>query len=197
MKDRDSILGQASEVKGKRAREALLADADAARLSRDLVTILKDVPVELNLDALCLREGDPARLRALFTELEFHSLMDKIGEETVATEGAGWTVVSSVSEVEDLVAKARRADVLAISAHGPPGDAHVAGLDGLALAVEPGGAWYIPLTHRAPDGDLLNNTAPFNLPPLTDPAMAGLKQLLEDPKVPKAGHNLKRNWLRL
>ncbi|MFB3111896.1 MAG: 5'-3' exonuclease H3TH domain-containing protein, partial [Gemmatimonadales bacterium] len=195
--DLDSILEHASEVKGKRAREALLADADAARLSRDLVTILKDVPVELNLDALCVREGDPARLRALFTELEFHSLMDKIGEETVATEGAGWTVVSSLSEIEDLVAKARRADVLAISTHGPPGDAHVAGLDGLALAVEPGGAWYIPLTHRAPDGDLLNNTAPLNLPPLTDPAMAGLKALLEDPKVPKAGHNLKRNWLRL
>ena len=195
--DLDSILEHAPEVKSKRAREALLADADSARLSRDLVTIRKDVPVELNLDALRVREGDAVRLRALFAELEFHSLMDKIGGEPVATEGAGWTVVSSVSELEDLVAEARRADVLAISTHGPPGDAHVAGLDGLALAVEPGGAWYIPLAHRAPDGDLLNNTAPLNLPPLTDPAMAGLKEPLEDPKVPKAGYNLKRSWLRL
>ncbi len=195
--DLDSILEHAPEVKSKRAREALLADADTARLSRELVTIRKDVPVELNLEALCAREGDAARLRALFAELEFHSLMAKIGEEAVVTKGAEWTVVSSVAEIEDLVAKAGRADVLAISTHGPPGDAHAAGLDGLALAVEPGGAWYIPLAHRAPDGDLLDDTAPLNLPPLTDPAMAGLKELLENPKVPKIGHNLKRHWLRL
>ena len=61
--DLDILLARAGEVSAKRPREALLAQADNARLSRELVTILRDVPVELDLDALrrsAARSG-PAR----------------------------------------------------------------------------------------------------------------------------------------
>jgi DNA polymerase-1 len=196
--DLDSILSHAAEVKGKRAREALLSEAAAARLSRDLVTIRKDVPVELNLDAFGTKQGDAARRRALFTELEFHTLVEKAGGEAVAAAGeVGCKLVSSLSDIDELVAQLRGAAMLAISTHGPFGDSWGAGLDGVAVAVDQERAWYIPLRHRPPDGDLLNDTAPFNAPPFADEAMAGLRSLLEDCNVPKAGHNLKRDWLRL
>jgi len=45
--DLDTILACAAELPGKRAREALLQHGDLARLSRELVTIRRDVPVEL------------------------------------------------------------------------------------------------------------------------------------------------------
>ena len=50
--DLDAILAHAAEVSGKRAREALLTQADNARLSRQLVTLRRDVPVELDHDVV-------------------------------------------------------------------------------------------------------------------------------------------------
>src|SRR6058998_368510 len=76
--DLDTILTRAPEVTGKRAREALLQHGDLARLSRDLVTIRRDAPVSLDLDRLRVRPPDIARLRELFTELEFRSLLPKL-----------------------------------------------------------------------------------------------------------------------
>jgi DNA polymerase I len=76
--DLDTALARAAEVPGKRAREALLAHADLARLSRQLVTIRRDVPVELDLERLRVRSPDVARLTELFTALEFRSLISRL-----------------------------------------------------------------------------------------------------------------------
>ncbi len=195
--DLDAILQRAGEVTGKRAREALQNEPDAATLSRDLVTIQCDVPVELDLDAFRTQETDAAVLRTLFTELEFHTLIDKVGGTTTERVRITCTALSSMSQIGELVEQARSSDLIAISTHGPFGDARGGGLDGLAISVSGDRSWYVPLRHRAPDGDLLNTTAPFNAPPLADPGMIPLKEMLEDPHVTKAGHNLKRDWLRL
>src|SRR5262245_4966808 len=65
----DEILARAAEIPGKRPREALLAHAGEARLSRDLVTIRRDVPVTLDLEALRVAAADTATLERLFVEL--------------------------------------------------------------------------------------------------------------------------------
>src|SRR5690606_17654255 len=71
----EEIVQNAAEIKGKRPREALLANADAAHLSKQLVTIGTDLPIELNLEALQREEPDRDRLREIFLDLEFHSLV--------------------------------------------------------------------------------------------------------------------------
>src|SRR5205814_7859118 len=76
--DLDGVLVHASEIPGKRAREAVSQYADLARLSRELVTIRRDVPLPLDLDGLRVRPPDVARLTELFTELEFRSLIPKL-----------------------------------------------------------------------------------------------------------------------
>ena len=129
-----------------------------------------------------------ATLRTLFTELEFHTLIDKVGGPISEPRRVTCTTVSSNADIGELVEQACRSKMIAISTQGPFGDARGAGLDGLAVSVDGDRAWYVPLRHRAPDGDLLNDTAPFNAPPFTDAAMAKLKEVLEDPKVAKAGH---------
>ncbi|HJS47608.1 MAG TPA: 5'-3' exonuclease H3TH domain-containing protein, partial [Gemmatimonadales bacterium] len=75
----DAILAHAGEVAAKRQREALLAHADDARLSRELVTIRTDVPVPVELDALVEGEPDQARVLRLLAELEFLSLARRLG----------------------------------------------------------------------------------------------------------------------
>src|SRR5438445_687188 len=82
--DLDTILASAEPIRGKRAREAIQQYAELARLSRDLVTIRRDVPLPLDLDALRVRPPDTARLAELFTELEFRSLIPKLDQLAVA-----------------------------------------------------------------------------------------------------------------
>jgi DNA polymerase-1 len=74
----ESILERAGEVTAKRTREALLAQADNARLSRDLVTIKRDVPVELDINDLVLHEPDRDAVIRILTELEFFSLVRRL-----------------------------------------------------------------------------------------------------------------------
>ncbi|MEP6571231.1 MAG: DNA polymerase I [Gemmatimonadota bacterium] len=77
--DLETMLARAPEIRGKRAREALLAHADEARLSQRLVTIQCDVPVTLDPDRLLECEPDRDALLRMFGELEFYSLTGRLG----------------------------------------------------------------------------------------------------------------------
>src|SRR5918912_331060 len=78
--DLETLLSRAGELTAKRPREALLTQAENARLSRELVTIKRDVPLELDIQELVLREPDREALIRLLTELEFFSLVRRLTE---------------------------------------------------------------------------------------------------------------------
>jgi DNA polymerase I len=86
--DLDGILANADRIPGKRAREAVQQQADLARLSRDLVTIKRDVPLRLDLGALRIHAPDVAQLSTLFTELEFRTLIPKLASLEPIASGA-------------------------------------------------------------------------------------------------------------
>ncbi|MGH7644332.1 MAG: DNA polymerase I [Gemmatimonadales bacterium] len=207
--DLDAILARAAEIPGKRAREALLAQADQARLSRELVTVRRDVPITLDLEALRVRPPDIPRLTELFSEMEFRSLLPRLpqlaaaGEparpevRAVAADARPAAVVDDVAGLATVVAECRRAALVALDSATTSLDPMRARLVGLSLAVAPGRSWYLPFGHVTPDGELTADPAPRNLPPLDTPALAPLRALLGDAAVPKAGHNVKFDWLVL
>ncbi len=220
--DLDGILAHADRIPGKRAREAVEQYADLARLSRELVTIRRDVPLPLDLDGLRVRPPDVARLTELFTELEFRSLIPKLsaleraaaapvapaarpadvvtGAPSLATltpAHAEPSIVDDPATLAAAVAEWRRAPLLALDTETTSLDPMRAELVGMSLAVAPGRSWYLPFAHVAPDGELAGGTPPHNLPPLSSEALAPLRELLADPRVPKAGHNIKYDWLVL
>ena len=86
--DLETLLARAAEIPGKRAREALEGQADAARLSRDLVTIMRDVPIALDLDALRVQEPDADRVVQVLAQLEFYSLVRRLTGENVPASSA-------------------------------------------------------------------------------------------------------------
>ncbi|HEV8305934.1 MAG TPA: DNA polymerase I [Gemmatimonadales bacterium] len=218
--DLDTILARAAEIPGKRAREAVLQHADLARLSRDLVTIRRDAPVELDLERLRVRTPDVARLAELFTELEFRSLIAKL--EGFAAAGAGGEggeggegeapapavprapavagaaqVLDDPTQLSAVIAECRRARLVALDTETTGLDPMRAALVGLSLAVAPSRSWYLPFAHVPPDGPLAGGVPPRNLPPLASEALAPLRALLADPAVPKAGHNIEFDWVIL
>ena len=197
----DAILAHAAEIETRRVREALEADADRARLSRELVTLRRDVPVEMELSLFAAQPPAWAELLPLFSELEFHSLVRTLGERAEASPApaeapAAYLVADSPSAVADVVRRARAAGGFVLDVESTAADPMRAELVGLSIAVGPGEAWYLPFGHR-PSGDMLERTEVRNLPPLRDAALQPLASLLEDRAVPKTGHDLKNDWLVL
>jgi DNA polymerase-1 len=166
----ESILEHAAEVEKKRPREALLAQADAARLSKKLVTIHSDVPIALDLEPLRVQEPDKLRLRELYVELEFHTLARQIDVPAEATAAAtaapatakpgtkvqrAYGTVTSIPQMRDVIAKARKAPHIAIGVQTvvDPSVPNVSdplrsSIVGLSIAVAPGEAYYLPVAHR-------------------------------------------------
>jgi DNA polymerase-1 len=84
----EAALDRASEVKRKTYRESLENNRDNIMLSKELVTIHCAVPVPLDLDAMRTQPPDVTACRALFSELEFTTLLKELApeEEAIATE---------------------------------------------------------------------------------------------------------------
>lgn len=75
--DVDNMLDNTADIKGK-LREKVETAVDDIRMSKFLATIRTDVPIDLDLDSMRLGEPDEQKLRAIFNELEFKTLADKI-----------------------------------------------------------------------------------------------------------------------
>jgi DNA polymerase-1 len=87
--DLENLLAHAGEIRARRPREALVAQAAAARLSKELATLRRDVALPLDFDALERREPDAPHLRRLYQRLEFGRLLEALGEAGAAPAGAG------------------------------------------------------------------------------------------------------------
>ncbi len=80
----EAVLDRASEVKRKTYRESLEQNREAVLLSKELVTIDCNVPVELDLHAMETQERDIEGCRELFTELEFTTLLKELPPAAIA-----------------------------------------------------------------------------------------------------------------
>jgi DNA polymerase-1 len=112
-----------SLVPGK-LRETLAANRKQALLSRELATVSTRVPIAVDLEAFRRREPDWERLRALWTELEFHSLLRQLPAEPTpeATGGEVPTLVDADALARYLarVPAGEPLAVDAVTAGGPP-----------------------------------------------------------------------------
>ena len=212
--DLDGVLARAEEIKQPKRRQNLIDHADLARVSRDLVTLKDDVPVEQPLDELGLREPEAEVLLDFMAEMGLERLAGRIAQrlggevpEAVALAEAetapalDYQCIQTLEELESWIERARAAGVVAVDTETTSLDAMAANLVGVSLSIEPGQACYIPLGHKGPvpEGELdlggTADTAPEQIP--LDRALDLLRPLLADPSVLKIGQNLKYDMLVL
>ena len=108
---------------------------------------------------------------------------------------AGYETVTALDRLAAIVEQARAQGVVAIEVAATGLDGRPCDLVGVALALAPGQAAYVPLQHRGGDNLFEEGVLPGQLP-LAE-ALAALRPLLEDPAVLKIGHNLKPDWIVL
>jgi len=154
----DGVLAAAPGMKAGKRRELLIEHADAARMSRQLVTLARDVALPLPLDALVVREPERAGLTNWLTAQGFRSLIARLGldapmapaAEVVSGEApfGPYPPVTTEAGLAAWIARARVAGVVAVKAMTTGLDAMRAGLVGVSLAVGRGEACYVPLAHE-------------------------------------------------
>ena len=110
----EQALDRASEVEKKTYRESLLNNRDAILLSKQLVTIDCDVPVEFDVFAMKMGQPDIESLRSLFTELEFTSLLKELLPLVELSE-TRYTEAKSAGDVEKVLRSLAANGVLALA----------------------------------------------------------------------------------
>ena len=191
----ESLYDRIDQVTPPKLQQALREHEDQVRQGKHLATIVTQAPAELDLDAAELATHyDREHLLELFRELEFRSLIERL-PEGVAPGGTGLRRAPApevkeryrtVATEEELAALAERLSAsggfsfaceTAGAQSARPG-AMTARLVGLAFALEPGEAFYVPLAHA----DVSLDAAAV---------LGRLGPLLADEKLEKMGHNLK------
>ncbi|MVA23937.1 DNA polymerase I [Agrobacterium vitis] len=86
--DVETLLARASEIKQNKRRENILAGAELVKLSRQLVTLRTDVPLDMPLDALMLEKQDGPKLVAFLKAMEFTSLTRRVADNCDCDAGA-------------------------------------------------------------------------------------------------------------
>ncbi|HKH99764.1 MAG TPA: DNA polymerase I [Candidatus Sulfotelmatobacter sp.] len=110
----EQALEHAAEVEKKTYRESLLNNRDTILFSKSMATIDTNVPMELDLEAMRVGDPDVEALRALFTELEFTSLLKEVLPVVEAT-GTQYGEAKSSADVERVVKSVPAGGALAVA----------------------------------------------------------------------------------
>lgn len=197
----ESVLENAEKVSRPKIRQNLQAHREVALLSKSLVTIDTDVPLDVELESFKCREPDHELVVKLIKEFEFTSLLERFNPQNKTSE-IEYKIVSSSEQLEEVVTSLKKAKFFVIDLETTERDPMRAEIVGIALSWEPGRAFYIPVQVQKNkqqnsrtikremflkgEGDLFAlNLTEF------------LKPVLEDTRIKKSAHNIKYDMLVL
>ena len=180
----EELLAHAAEVPQKKYREALLAQVEDARQSRELARIRTDVPLEFDLGAFRYQGPSRQRCYELFSQLGFRSLLMEFAP-TAGDITKDYALVETIEDLDALAADLRRAGRFAFRVLQSEPAAMRADIVGIAFSTTARRARYVPVGHRLV-GMLGSDSAISR-----GEALDRLGPLFEDPAVSKIGHDLK------
>lgn len=175
------VYEKIDEVSSKSLRQKLSEHKDKAFLSRSLVTINTDVPIDVNLEDFKFKAPDSDSLARLFKTLEFRQLQQEFPVKSDLSQ-KHYASVTTAEELNQLISCLSLAKIISLDTETTSTDPMRARIVGLSFSVEPGSAFYVPVGHLYPD-------VPFQLD--LELVLESVKPILEDPDIQKLGQNIK------
>jgi DNA polymerase-1 len=175
----EGVLANADQVRNEKIKKALKENADLARLSKKLATVKTDAEIEFTLEKARLQEPDKEKLRRIFTELEFSTLLQDLGAGQKVLKGR-YALVTTGDLFSSFLKRLEEAGEFTLGAEVTSASALTAHLVGLTFCLEPGEACYIPLKDGA-SGTFLEKKK----------VLDRLSPVLSDRRIRKFGHDLK------
>ena len=186
----DAVLAGLDRIKNPRVRQKIEANRELLDLSRRLVTVCRDLPIELDLGRYAVQAPDGPETLRLFGELEFAKLAPDFLRPARPERAAGrdFRTICEERDLRALAARIAEAGAVALDTETTSPMPTRARLVGLSFALVPGEAFYVPVGH-----DYLG--APAQIPKAR--ALDILKPVLEDSRVLKTGQNIKYDQIVL
>ncbi|MFP4476891.1 MAG: DNA polymerase I [Desulfatibacillaceae bacterium] len=184
----DGVYEHLDEMKKSRQKENLAEYRDQAYLSRKLVTIATEGPVEFSPEDYRLSGPDRDRLAAMFKDLEFRQLQTEFFRSTTEDVKKNYETVLTEEALRELADSLAAAGRFAVDTETTSLYPVSAALVGLSFSVRAHEAWYVPCAHSyigAPDQVGVDRTLEI------------LRPVLEDPSVEKVGQNIKYDMIVL
>ncbi len=199
----ETLLKSVNEIKQNKRRETIIENKDKALISKKLVTLKNDAPVDRSLTEFQLKEIDKDKLYKFLREMEFNRLLSsaisaygepkltsekdivKTDEKQKAIDRKKYYLITNLDEIDSWIKEAEEAGEVAVDTETNSLDPHQADLIGISLSSKIGKACYIPVGHKSKK----------NID--KDQTLKKLKPLLEDPSIKKIGQNIKFDFIVL
>jgi DNA polymerase-1 len=219
----ENIIAHVEEIPQKGTKEKIKNNIDVALLSKRLVTIDVNVPIDIDIHHLKAQPKDTATLLQLFDRLEFRTFSRRLkeqspvattepaaqeaessvtGQSTIHTVPHEYTVVTTDAEYLRFLSELKKAKSFVFDTETTSTDAMNAELVGIAFAFEPAKAYYVPVIDDRPSSpatDLFD--APQQPTDRTgfsiDTIVRDIRPVFENSKVKKYGQNIKYDSLIL
>jgi len=211
--DLETLLDRAEEIKQPKRRQTLIDKRDQIELSKKLVQLDENTPLDFTLDDLEVKDPEPDALLGFLAEMEFRTLTKRIADklgveapviadapapveeveaEAIPFDASKYECVRDATALQKWIDQAYERGWVAVDTETTGLNEMIADLVGISLCVEPGEACYIPLIHRQSATDDLFGTdalAEGQMP--LEQALTLLKPMFEDPSILKIGQNMK------
>tara|TARA_Y100000590_G_scaffold304008_1_gene342770 strand:+ start:2898 stop:5675 length:2778 start_codon:yes stop_codon:yes gene_type:complete len=198
----EKLLKSTHEIKQNKRRETLTENKDKALISKELVTLKHNAPVNRELSEFKLKEIDKNKLYEFLREMEFNRLLSsaisvygepnlsksisekkKIIEKIKPIDNKNYQLITNENEIDQWIKEAEESGEIAVDTETDSLDPHQANLVGISLSTKIGRACYIPVGHKSEDclnkKDVLKKIKPF----------------LEDSSIKKIGQNIKFDFI--
>jgi DNA polymerase-1 len=197
----DKLLKSTHEIKQNKRRETLIENKDKALISKELVTLKHDAPVDRELSEFKLKEIDKDKLYEFLREMEFNRLLSSVisaygepnlipkNEKKENIKGAepinnkNYHLIQNLNKIDEWINEAEEIGEIAVDTETDSLDPHQANLVGISLSTKIGKACYIPVGHKSTK--CLNKKD----------VLKKIKPLLEDPSIKKIGQNIKFDFI--
>ncbi len=197
----ENLLKSAHEIKQNKRRETLIENKDKALISKKLVTLDHNSPVNRELSEFKLQNIDKDKLYKFLREMEFNRLLssaisaygepelesNKIETQNLEKQqtinNKNYYLINSLDEIDKWIDEAEEVGEVAVDTETTSLDPHQADLVGISLCSKIGKACYIPVGHKSPK--CLKK----------DAVIKKLKKVLEDPSIKKIGQNIKFDFI--
>ena len=212
----ENLLANIDKIKQPKRKQTLLDNKSKALISKQLVTLKKDVPIKNQIDEFVLKEIDLKKILEFLKEMEFSRLSnrleadygkfqakskskkeDKIDEvETIKISNPAvskdvkknFSLILNLSELKEILKKIDEKGIFAIDTETNSLDPMVADLVGISLSCKAGEAFYIPISHKRESDVLVKKQLKLK------DVLSVIKPYLEDSSIKKIGQNIKYDY---
>ena len=199
----EKLLLNTKKIKQNKRRETLIENREKAIISKKLVTLKKDVPLEVPFSEFKLKQIDKKKLYNFLRDMEFNRLLSS----AISTYGEvdfednrkefsqakpeskinkkKYVLIKNENELSELISKIEQESEISIDTETSSLDPHQAELIGISISPKIGEAYYIPLNHKN-----FKNLNEKNV-------LKKLQNILEDKSIKKIGQNIKFDYIIL